>query len=263
MAASAPAPTVPSLKQAFLAAQTTLLAQPLSPSAAWRAANDDSDALGGDGGGAPVPARALDEALLALNNTLQQHARRVYPPQASRNVAAQIAAAYDRDAERRVGADAANDAEALGRELDLTDEGVLEALPESWPSERDCNNHPAEAKRYADTVARLVELSARRKDLRRRVQRLRGLEASIAPLDTADGAAGRIQDNLVTRNGPVETELERMRVLLARVAGRVSELPVKSLATQPDGAEVDLDALDGARKRKVDEFLADPRVFPS
>ena len=30
-----------------------------------------------------------------------------------------LAAAYDRDAERRVGADAANDAEALGRELDL------------------------------------------------------------------------------------------------------------------------------------------------
>ena len=121
--APAPAPTVPSLKQSFLAAQTTLLSQPLAPSAAWRAANDDASAVAddndNDGSAARIPARALDEALLALNNTLQQHARRVYPPQASRNVAAQIAAAYDRDAERRVGADAANDAEALGRELDL------------------------------------------------------------------------------------------------------------------------------------------------
>ncbi len=143
---------------------------------------------------------------------------------------------------------------------DIADEGVVEALPEKWPSERDTNNHPAEAKRYADTVARLGELSARRKELRQRVDRLRSLKASIAPLDTADG---RIQDNLVTRNGPVETELERMRVLLARVAGRVSELPDKSASTQNDGGKIDLDALEGGRKRKVDDFLADPHVFPS
>ncbi|KAJ6443521.1 kinetochore protein fta4 [Purpureocillium lavendulum] len=254
------APTVPSLKQSFLAAQTTLLAQPLAPSAAWRSANDDASA---DVDKAPIPARALDDALVALNATLQQHARRVYPPQASRNVAAQIAAAYDRDAERRVSADAANDAEALGRELDLADEQVLEALPDAWPSERDTNAHPAEAKRYADTVAHLAELNARRKDLRQRVQRLRGLKSSIAPLDTADDGGARIQDNLIVRNGPVETELERMRVLLARVAGRVNELPAKGPATRGDGGKIDLDALDGARKRSVDEFLADSRVFPS
>ena len=43
----------------------------------------------------------------------------------------------------------------------------------------------------------------------------------------ADDEAGRVvgvQENLVTRDGEVERELERMRVLLARVGGRVGQL---------------------------------------
>ncbi|POR33325.1 Uncharacterized protein TPAR_06480, partial [Tolypocladium paradoxum] len=83
------APTIPSLKQSFIAAQATLLAQPLAPSPAWRAANHASDAS--------LPARPLDDALVALNHALQQHCRRIYPPQATRNVAEQVASAYARD----------------------------------------------------------------------------------------------------------------------------------------------------------------------
>lgn len=109
------APTIPSLKQSFIAAQATLLAQPLAPSAAWRAANTASDA--------PLPARALDDALAALNHALQRHCRRVYAPQATRNVAEQIASAYARDADRRAAAEEEAEAHGggggIGRELDL------------------------------------------------------------------------------------------------------------------------------------------------
>lgn len=66
--------------------------------------------------------------------------------------------------------------------------------------------------------------------------RLRRMAALLAPFepshtnnddDTTHSATTTttVQENLVTRNGEVERELERMRLLLARVAGRVAQLP--------------------------------------
>lgn len=49
------------------------------------------------------------------------------------------------------------------------------------------------------------------------------------------GEPEKVQENLVTRNGEVEMELERMRMLLARVGGRVGMLGFK------DGDSMDLD----------------------
>ncbi|PNY29427.1 Uncharacterized protein TCAP_00658 [Tolypocladium capitatum] len=249
------APTIPSLKQSFIAAQASLLAQPLSPSPAWRAANHASDA--------PLPARSLDDALAALNHAIQQHCRRVYAPQATRNVAEQIASAYARDAERRAAGDEGRVDGGVGRELDLAEDGAIDALPESWPSARDLDSYPMEAKRYAETVSRLAKLGEQRRDLRRRVEKLRRLKAAVEPLRAADGTRAGVQENLVARDGPVERELERMRFLLARVAGRVAQLADGAATGTHEDAKVDLDTLSTARKRSVDEFLADPCVFPS
>ncbi|KAF4504114.1 hypothetical protein G6O67_008726 [Ophiocordyceps sinensis] len=243
-----PVPTVPALKQSFIAAQITILAQPPAPSHAWRAANTAANH--------PIPPRALDDALLALGHTVQQHCRRVYPPQATRNVADQIANAYSRDAERKVGAEGDVDG-AVSKELDLADEAIIEALPPSWPLDKENNDYPMEAKRYVDAASRLARLNQERKMLRQRVERLRSLKASVDPFLTTDGAG--VQENLITRNGPVEVELERMRFLLARVAGRVGELPAKTT----DGGRMELASMNDARKRAVDEFLADSHVFPS
>lgn len=268
-----PVPTVPALKQSFIAAQITILAQPPAPSHAWRAANTAANH--------PIPPRALDDALLALGHTVQQHCRRVYPPQATRNVADQIANAYSRDAERKVGAEGDVDG-AVSKELDLggcsvllspiwsratvqgyadmlltADEAIIEALPPSWPLDKENNDYPMEAKRYVDAASRLARLNQERKMLRQRVERLRSLKASVDPFLTTDGAG--VQENLITRNGPVEVELERMRFLLARVAGRVGELPAKTT----DGGRMELASMGDARKRAVDEFLADSHVFPS
>ncbi|ODA79232.1 hypothetical protein RJ55_04825 [Drechmeria coniospora] len=249
MAMPPPAPTIPSLKKSFLTSQAALLAQPLAPSRSWHDSNDASDK--------PIPSRLLDSALASLNQTIQRHARRVYPPQAAQNVALQIESAYLREAERRVGGEAEDD--GLSRDIDLTEEDVIEALPESWPSERDVLEYPMEAKRYADAVGRLAELSERRKGLAQRVERLGRLKAAVDPFQTTDSTGAGIQENLITRDGAVEKELERMRVLLARVAGRIGDLRDRRSG---DG-KVDLAALGSARKRNVDEFLADSRVFPS
>lgn len=102
------APTIPARKQAFLTAQTNLLSQPLVVSRNWRSANTASNT--------PLPPRLVDDALFNLNHAVQQHCRRVYAPQASRNVAEQISRSYTKDAERRAGDPVHG---TVGRQADL------------------------------------------------------------------------------------------------------------------------------------------------
>lgn len=130
-------------------------------------------------------------------------------------------------------------------------------------------SHPPEAQRYADLAAQLAALSTRRKEARDRVARLRSTHALLAPFrdsddgddgngvdENGDGAtttAGVVQPNLVTRNGKVEKELERMRFLLVRVAGRVARLPPpppSSLEQTSQGPGKQRQRQDGKRKRK-------------
>ncbi|KAF4989795.1 hypothetical protein FGRMN_8887 [Fusarium graminum] len=245
------APTIPSLKQSFLINQTTLLAQPLTPSHSWQATNDASDEA--------IPERVIQDVLYSLNHTIQQHCRRVYAPQASRNIAEQINNIYTQDAERKFGGPADTEG-GIGRELDFTENEAIEALPSSWYLEKDVSNHPLEVKRYADAVRQLSELNDRRMQLRQQVARLKRLQSLVEPLQTDDGVG--IQENLLTRNGPVEKELEKMRFLLARVGGRVHALPKEA----PNGASQEVSLAEtGARgqKRRIDQFLADRKVFPS
>ncbi|KAG8676745.1 hypothetical protein FPOAC2_02854 [Fusarium poae] len=246
MSARASAPTIPALKQSFLAHQTTLLAQPLAPSRSWQATNDASDE--------PLAERVVQDVLFNLNHTIQQHCRRVYAPQASRNIAEQIDNVFTQEAERKVGGPADTEG-GIGRELDLTDSEAIESLHASWHIEKDVNDHPEQVKRYADAVARLTELNDQRKRLREQVTRLKHLKTIIEPLQTTDNGAG-IQENLLTRNGPVEKELEKMRFLLARVGGRVNALPEQASSDVPKEISLSETGSQG-RKRRVDQFLAD------
>ncbi|KAM0300340.1 hypothetical protein HYE67_010465 [Fusarium culmorum] len=249
MSARASAPTIPALKQTFLANQTTLLTQPLAPSRSWQATNDASDE--------PLTERVVQDVLFNLNHTIQQHCRRVYAPQASRNIAEQIDNVFVQDAERKIGGPADTEG-GIGRGLDLSDKDAIEALPASWHIEKDVNDHPEEVKRYAEAVARLTELNDQRKQLREQVARLKHLKTIVEPLQMTDDGAG-IQENLLTRNGPVEKELEKMRFLLARVGGRVHALPEQ--ASNDVSKEISLfETGSQGRKRRVDQFLAD-KVF--
>ena len=138
----------------------------------------------------------------------------------------------------------------------VADQTVIATLPETWSDEKEVSNRPMEAKRYADAVQQLLALNQQREELKQRVERLRNMKTTIDPLQTTEGGAG-IQENLVTRNGEMEKELEKMRILLARVAGRVGAIPDK-----PSNRNNDTNLLGGGMKRSIDDFLNDPQVFP-
>ncbi|KAI0402211.1 kinetochore Sim4 complex subunit Fta4 [Xylaria palmicola] len=300
-------PTIIAHKSGFLAAQTLHLSQALAPSPAWRAANDAvataAEEGDGDGGrrGAGLPARAVDDALYRLNHALAQHARRVYAPQASRLVAEQIEGLFYAEAERAVRGDpaggdndegaAAADDESLRLNVgvDFTTDEAIASLPATWDlhKPREAESHPLEARRYAELSAALSSLSARQQEARERVARLRRMAALLRPFDsstptttttnTATTAAASppssapsaptVQENLITRNGEVERELERMRLLLARVAGRVAQLPTsnssngknknKKNVTGDEGVASAADStdLESLEREKVDRIL--------
>ena len=139
------------------------------------------------------------------------------------------------------------------------EEKAIDTLPPTWLLDKDITDHPMEAKHYADAVQRLTTLNTQRREIRQRVERLRRLKATVEPLQTEDGGVG-IQENLVTRGGDVEKELEKMRVLLVRVAARVGSLPTTE---GPREGEGDVEPLNELRKRNIDDFLADSKVFPA
>lgn len=141
----------------------------------------------------------------------------------------------------------------------IADDKAIESLPSIWPIDKDVTNKPMEAKFYADAISRLTALNDERKEVKRRVERLRRLKSVIDPLQTKDGASG-IQENLITRNGEVEKELEKMRMLLVRVAGRVGTLPE---ATKVKKEEDEVKPLSSLRKRGIDDLLGDKDVFPT
>ncbi|KAF4121482.1 hypothetical protein GMORB2_1889 [Geosmithia morbida] len=245
-------PTITQLKERFITSQTLRLATPVTPSAAFVAANARSESA--------LDPRQLDTVSSVLEGLIQDHCRRVFAPQANRALAEQISDSYSSEAERRLrGLDA--DADGISKEIDLVDQDAIDALPRTWLSDRAIDQHPEEAQRYAETVERLASLNHQRRDLRRRVDRLRRMRDTVAPLKTGEAGAG-VQENIVTRNGQVEKELEKMRMLLVRVTGRVGGLPDSSGRGRDRDDDEDVKPLNEVRKRTIDDFLADARVFP-
>ncbi|KAI1631115.1 kinetochore Sim4 complex subunit Fta4 [Biscogniauxia mediterranea] len=271
-------PTILAHKSTFLTAQTLQLTQALSPSAHWRSANDRADQGG-------LPDKVVDEALYRLNHVLQQHARRVYAPQASRHVAEQIEGLFLDVGERAIARDDDDDDDdqtgggagggggggmGVGEKrlrvgAEFCSDDTIAALPPTWdlhkPAEAEA--HPPEASRYADLAASLAALSTRRREVRERVERLRAMEALLAPFkaqEEGDDKSG-VQQNLVTRNGELEKELERMRFLLVRVAGRVAQFPDSEQNRGADDDDDDdrddmlMQDMDVVERAKVDRLL--------
>ncbi|KAL5604251.1 hypothetical protein BROUX41_002231 [Berkeleyomyces rouxiae] len=255
-------PTILSLKQSFIAAQTRLLASDPTPSTEWL----DAQAAAPDA----LPARAVDDALFRLSHVLTQHSRRVHAPQASRHVAEQLDRLYWQATER--GASAADGdgvlGDGIGRYADISSPTVITNLPPTWPQDAQSHAHPAESQRYAALTESLTQLDHERAAVLARVQRLRRIRASLVPLQpitkrVRENSSGKqqdaeeeedevlrnaVQENLVARNGAMEKEMERMRVLLARVGGRVARLE----EGKPDDAVQDVEE---AERRKVDALL--------
>ncbi|KAK7707366.1 hypothetical protein SLS64_001058 [Diaporthe eres] len=273
-----PAPTILTLKQNFITTQTRLLSQPLQPSRAWRRANDAAAA--NDEDAAAVSEKAVDDALFRLNHTLQQHSRRVYATQATRQVAEQVDKLYLSAGERHAAAAADDDDDDDADEdgwrnvgADYADASVISSLPPAWESERQAAAFPLEAERYAELAGRLRDLAARRDEARARVERLRRMRALLEPFNSSGGTDGAdegssfaplggVQENLVTRDGEVEKELERMRMLLVRVGDKVARLKEREAGRDDDdsdlfgdGDAMVVDDVEVEERRKVDGLL--------
>ncbi|KAM3076302.1 hypothetical protein ACMFMG_006194 [Clarireedia jacksonii] len=195
-------PTVIDLKSTFLRAQILALSQPIQPSHDWHTSISEEENT--------LRQRAIDDALFKLNNTLKQHNKLSYPPQAQRHVAEQIDRLYWAAGERDV---IVNGEEWSEKGADYRLASNIESLPLSWSEEAE-TKAPAQAARYTVLQQKLVALNERRNAVKERLEQCRAAEKLLRPLEEASGC---VQENLVTRGGEVERELERMRMLLLRV----------------------------------------------
>lgn len=85
-----------------------------------------------------------------------------------------------------------------------------------------------------------------------------GTQSNDQTESSQPGTRTPVQDNLVTRNGEIERELDRMRLLLARVAGRVAQLPDKSaVASRGEDNDNTTDSMDidSLERVKVETLL--------
>ncbi|KAF6839021.1 kinetochore protein [Colletotrichum plurivorum] len=247
---SVPLATVTAQKQSFIANQTRLLSQAIHPSRTWLAANEASET--------PLPEPVIEHAVGRLNPILTQHSRRAYSYQASRHVAEQIEALYTSQP-----AIVPEDQPAPGipllmdfRVWDEAEDAAVKSLPPTWLATDDATMYPAESKCYSEQYKRLRSLADRRQQVRARVERLQRLRAILDPFRPDHAGAG-VQENLVTREGEMEMEMERMRALLARVGGRVGFLPdsteAGSLFREDDSLVVE--PVTAGEKKKLESLL--------
>ncbi|KAK4144157.1 kinetochore Sim4 complex subunit Fta4 [Dichotomopilus funicola] len=237
----------------------------------------------------PLPEKAIDDALFKLNHRLQQHVKRAYAPQATRHVAEQIDRLYWDAAERAVGGGSGGEGwgedEVEGGWLnvgaDLANPQIALTLPLEWEDHTTTTTTTTdpspETKHYAALATDLHALADRKTQATARVARLRSLRTLLEPFSssassnpnpdsnpdvtTSEGGQdegnglGSVQENLVTRNGEVEAELQRMRMLLARVGGRVGLLQEQNADQSRDERGEKVGDVEGEERRKVRALL--------
>jgi hypothetical protein len=188
-----------------------------------------------------------------VNTKLKEHNRSVYSTPSQRHVAEQIDALYWKVVSEN---DMQTDQDSVIVTKDLTQpeyvptvsvQGISRALLTTYRNIRslpedysDLHIHPdassnfseSEAARYKDLYDRLVSLAEQRDQQQQRLERYKQLQTLLEPFTNAQE---NVQPNLVTRDGELGKELERMRILLARVTGRVSEMKDQGLVSHSDG----------------------------
>lgn len=109
---------------------------------------------------------------------------------------------------------------------------MIATLPEQWEDEAEDDEVTGQ---YAELVGRLQTLDGRRQQLRKKVETYKALKRAIEPFDDP---RDNVQQNLITRGGELERELETMRTLLARVAGRMAGLEAPNKERPEDVIQV-------------------------
>jgi Kinetochore complex Fta4 of Sim4 subunit, or CENP-50 len=190
-----------------------------------------------------------------VNTKLKEHNRSVYSAPSQRHVAEQIDALYW----NIVSADdmqADQDMVVVTKDADLTQTEyalpvniwyicyailtpyrTIKSLPENYSDlyihpDASSNFSEAEAGRYRTLHDRLISQAEQRDQQQQRLARYKQLQTVLEPFTNAQE---NVQPNLVTRDGELGKELERMRILLARVTGRVQEMKDAGVVSHSDG----------------------------
>ncbi|KAJ5727871.1 hypothetical protein N7493_005691 [Penicillium malachiteum] len=142
----------------------------------------------------PLHSRS-DAKTLTANAAAKQHNRIVYSSQAIHHVAHQIASLYWTAVSYEVQSQA----------------GFAKGVEKTTDLSKHIYRHLRE---------RLASLDQQRQRRQRRLDQLRHLHRLLEPFGNPQTD---IQPNLVTRDGDLAQELERMRMLVARVGGRISQ----------------------------------------
>ena len=161
--------------------------------------------------------------MFPVNDKLQQHNRSVFSTRSQRHVAEQIETLYWNTVTHET-AQADRDAVAVKKGTDLTTSEAVQTLPEDC---EDLHLHPdreveeVDQARYRELQARLEELAATRDRQQVKLGQYRQLQTMLRPFENA---LENIQPNLVTGDGEMRKELDRMRLLLARITERMAEV---------------------------------------
>lgn len=156
----------------------------------------------------------------------------VFSAQSQRHVAEQIETLYWNHV---TGEEDRAEVDTVGirRDAHLTETPTIESLPEDYAElhlHRDHQVDEAQATEYQQLRGRLLELCQERQQLERKVEQYRQLQKALDPLQDP---VANIQPNLVTRDGELSQELDRMRVLLARVSAGVADMGSRPMSDDP------------------------------
>jgi len=147
----------------------------------------------------------------------------VFSAPSQRHVAEQIDILYWNTV-TKCDARAEDGAVAVKKATELTSTESVLSLPEDpedLPLHPDLSLDYEDSIKYKELHGRLIALSKRRDQQQTQLAQYQQLQALLRPFENAQD---NIQPNLVTRDGELSKELDRMRILLARVTGRISEV---------------------------------------
>ncbi|KAJ5301389.1 hypothetical protein PENANT_c023G02892 [Penicillium antarcticum] len=200
--------TIFELKSTFIWTQVRIFSESLDLPEDWRKYAAETEE--GD-----LNDKVIEDVLHKVNAAARQHNRVVYSSQAIHHVAQQIASLYwtsvNQDARsRRVFAQGIEKTTDLSRQMNITKLPV--ELEGQEPSEE-------QNTRYQQLRERLASLDSQRQKRQQRLDQLHYLRRLLEPFEDPPK---NIQPNLITKDGELVQELEKMRMLVARVGGRIS-----------------------------------------
>ncbi|KAN0079332.1 Kinetochore Sim4 complex subunit Fta4 [Elaphomyces granulatus] len=198
--------TISESKSSFIRSQIRILSERLEPEEGWEDYGPQSEDLS---------EKVVEEALQKLNAIIKQHNRVVYSSQAAHHIARQIESLYWASLNQGT-RDLKSPEEGVAKGTDLSNHMSIEELPVQWEGQ----DEEEDKSRYQQLRARLLELDLQRHKQQRRLAQYKQLEVLFTAFKDP---SKYIQPNLVTRDGELGQELDRMRMLVARVAGRVGQ----------------------------------------